>query len=298
MVAVVALVAAGWGVWSAFDTSRASEAASPSASPADVRQQEILRDDIGRPGDPLLDRMYQELNAGHFASTLPPMPGLWEPRLAEVGALAAETFTLEGMFGHVGRRTVILLSPDLQSDTAALARALCHEMVHAHLFATGDRTTNHGPAFQAVLRRLSNEGAFEGIVASDAERATLRAWLDAESARLDAEREEMDRLGGDIERDRAEVERQFADLNARVTAANAHGRGWPDPSDVAAVQSRRDAYNQRAAEANARASQDQVDLAEFNRQVGRYNLMLSYPDGLDEVSPIRPKSTTPRPGVR
>jgi hypothetical protein len=297
-VAVVALVATGWGVWSAFGASRASEAARSAANPAEARQQEILKEDIGKPGDPILDGMFQEINAGHFAGALRPIPVLWEPRLAEVGALAAQTFTLEGMFGHVGRRTVILLNADLQSDRPALARALCHEMVHAYLFMIGDATTNHGPAFQAVLRRLSDERAFEGIVASDAERASLRAWLDAESVRLDAEREEMDRLGGDIDRDRAEVERELGDLNARVTAANAEGRGWPDARDVSAVQSRRDAYNQRATDANVRTERDKTDLAVFNGQVMRYNLMLSYPDGLDEQALVKPKAAASRAGGR
>lgn len=295
-VAVFVLVGAGWGAWSAFGASRASEVVPSAANPAEARQQEILQKDLGKPGDPVLDRMYQELNAAHFAGALPVMPVLWEPRLAEVGQLSAQKFTLEGMFGHVGRRTAILLNPDLQSDKRALARALCHEMVHAHLFATGDRSTNHGPAFQAVLRRLSDEGAFEGILASEDEREKLRAWLDEESARLDAERAEMDRVAGDIERDRSEVEQTLADLNARVTAANAEGRGWPARAEIESIQSHRDAYNQRAADANTRAARAQADISEFNRQVARYNLMLSYPDGLDEESLVKPKPTTPRAG--
>src|SRR4029453_10098682 len=102
------------------------------------------------------------------------MPVLWEPGLDRVGQLAAQAFTLEGMFGHVAKQSLILLNPNLQADQRALARALSHEMVHAYLFTTGDTTTNHGPAFQTVLQRLSSEGAFEGILASDQERESLR----------------------------------------------------------------------------------------------------------------------------
>jgi len=297
-IGAVALAAVGWGVWAAFGQSHARAAATAAADPVEARQQEILRQDIDRPGDPILDGLFQTINAGHFSGALPPIPVFWEPRLNEVGALAARTFTLEGMFGHIGRRTAILLNTGLQSDSRALARALCHEMVHAYLFTTGDTTTNHGPAFQAVLRRLSDEGAFEGIVATDADRANLRAWLDAESERLDAERGEMNRVGGDVERERAEIERALADLNARVTTANAQGSGWPSASEVEAVTARRNGYNQNASDANARAVRDQADLDEFNRQVARYNLMLSYPDGLDEESLVKPKAGAPRPGGR
>jgi len=75
----------------------------------------------------------------------------------------------------------------VRDDPKALDRALCHEMVHAYLYATGEEHTVHGPAFQAVLQRLALEHAFEGIAADPATRTALRAWLDAESARLDVE---------------------------------------------------------------------------------------------------------------
>jgi hypothetical protein len=142
------------------------------------------------------------------------------------------------MFGHVGTRQVILLNPRLKPDAGARTRALCHEMVHAYLFATGDTVTQHGPTFKDVLRRLSSEGAFEGIPASAEERARLRAWLDEESARLEQEREAIDTL-----------------------------RSGVTPENTAAF--------------NDRVLRDQRDLAHFNIEVARYNLMIVYPDGLD-----------------
>ena len=295
-IGVLALACTGWGVWRALDDPAAGSSLTVPADPAEVRQQDILKQDVGRPGDPDLGQTYQDINARHFANALPPMPVIWEARLSEVGALAAQPFTLEGMFGHVGWRTVILLNPELRPERPRLLSALCHEMVHAYLYTTGDRSTNHGPAFQDVLRRLAAEGAFEGIRASDDEKARLRAWLDAESARLDRERAEMDQVSGDIERERAEVDRDLADLNARITAANAAVRGWPPPAEVDDVTSRRDRYNQHAMDANARVDRNRADLAEFNAEVARYSLMVSYPDGLDEGSIVKPKPAMPRSG--
>src|SRR5581483_10533395 len=117
--------------------------------------------------------------------------------------LAARTFTLEGMFGHVDGRMAILLNPALEHDPAARARALCHEMVHVRLFTRGDSSTRHGPAFKVELQRLSAEGAFEGVAASDREKADLRAWLDAESARLAEEKSAIEKAAADRSTDRA-----------------------------------------------------------------------------------------------
>jgi hypothetical protein len=262
--AVVLLAASSWAVWSRFVSttsstdSAARTAAEPSASPADIRQQEILRESIGNPGDPELGSMYETINVRHFGGALPAMPVVWERRLEEVGALAGRTFTLEGMFGRVGERTVILIHPKLRSDGPGLERALCHEMVHAYLYVTGDTSTDHGPAFQAVLSRLADAGAFAGLAASPEEREGLRAWLDAESARLDEERQAMERIGQELEAERAEVERD-------------------------AVAARRDAYNARAGLANARADRYRAAVEAFNRQVERYNLMTAYPDGQPEL---------------
>ena len=292
-VGALAIAATGWMAWAELATP-APTAAAPS-TPAEALQQQLLRDNLRRAGDPILGATYQDLNAKYFSGALPAISVLWEPGLEKVGQLAAQGFTLEGMFGHVGKRSLILLHPNLQADERALARTLSHEMVHAYLFTTGDTTTNHGPAFQAVLRRLSSEGAFEGILASNEERESLRAWLDAESARLDAEQQDMIRLGEEIERDRHEVERLIADINARASAANGQG-GGPTESELASATARRLAYNDRATDANSRSARDRADLEHFNAEVARYNLMLVYPDGVDEHAMRKPRSAPARPG--
>ena len=66
-------------------------------------------------------------------------------------------------------------------------------------------------------------------------------------------------------------------------AANAAGKGWPGAEDVASLNARRDAYNSRAADLNRRGLDFRLAQDEFNRQVSRYNLMATYPDGLDEA---------------
>jgi len=286
---VVALGGAGWLTWSALDAAPTRAVAEPALSPAEALQQELLRKNAGKSGDAALNAMYHEIGARHFSGKLPALQVLWEPRLAEVGPLSGQEFTLQGMFGHDGTSLVILLNPGLQSDRPAIARALCHEIVHAYLYSTGDSTTEHGLAFQTVLQSLAGEGAFQGVAASEQERDALRAWLDAESARLDAERVEMDRVAAETDRERVEVERILADLNGRATAAQTQGSGWPPQSELDAATAKRDTYNRLATDVNDRVQRDRAALEHFNREVARYNLMLVYPDGLDSRALVKPK---------
>jgi hypothetical protein len=283
-VAVLLLVSLGWATWSALmhgPAAGALPADDPTRSAADRRQEEILKQAIGYAPDPALGRVYDELNVRHFNAFLPPIPVVWEPRLGDVGLLAPdEAFTLEGMFGHIGDKAVILLNPGLSRDPAAVRRTLSHEMVHAWLYMIGDTSTDHGPAFQATLRRLSAEGAFPGIIASEEERAGLAAWLTSESVRLDGVSEESRREGEALAREALEIEQALATLNARSEVTPRPPGGGMDRS-IADWTLRRDAYNRRVTEFRARADRHRADLAEFNAQVERHNLMLSYPDGLD-----------------
>ena len=279
----VSLAAAGWLGWVRFAPAL-SGGSSHSKTPSETLQQELLEQNLDKPGDPELGAMYQAIVAKHFSGAMPAIPVLWEPRLAQVGLLAPRPFTLEGMFGHVRARTVILINPDVQRDQQSLVRALCHEMVHAYLYTTGDKTTDHGPAFQLVLQRLSSEGAFEGIMATDQERAALRAWIDNETASIDAARRELDELGATVETERAGVERAIADANAR---------GALSPPEAAALTARRDAYNQLAIDANMRSARAQAARDHFNREVERYNLMLVYPDGIDQHAAVSALAAAP-----
>ncbi|MFI5177144.1 MAG: SprT-like domain-containing protein [Vicinamibacterales bacterium] len=292
---VLLLAGASWMAWTQFETPSAG-AETAGLSPADALQQELLHQDIDKPGDAALGAMYQDISTQFFNGALPKMPVMWEAGLARVGQLAGQQFTLEGMFGHVDTQALILLNPGLQEDRAALERALCHEMVHAFLWSQGDSSTDHGEAFQTVLAGLSKAGAFEGILASEQERASLRKWLDAESTRLDAEGREVASLGPDLERQKADVERAVADYDARVRSANAGGHGLPSQAEMDAVMKLREEYNRRAAEANARTQQDRADLEHFNSEVARYNLMLVYPDGIEESGRVAPKSAAPGRG--
>jgi hypothetical protein len=253
-------------------------------SPGDRRQQEILKASAAKPGDPDLMSQFAAINARHFSSELPDVTVRWEPALAEVGPLDGLGLTLQGMFGQAGSSTFILINPAIRADPRAVERALCHEIVHAHLFALGDRTTSHGPSFQDILQRLAREGAFEGIAADAEDKARLRAWLDAESARIDAERREMDALDIEIRQTAAELDREIAAFGALASRS---------PAEAEALEARRRRHNQRVLEANDRLQRDRGDLAHFNREVTRYNLMMAYPDGLDETSRVPSKAPLP-----
>lgn len=299
-IVAVAVIAAGivWAIWFMREPPSARAAASTPPTRAEALQREIVNKNLDAQGDPALNQLYLDISTHHFGGALPPVQVVWEARLADVAALSEQKIVLQGLFGHTGKRAVILLNPTLQNDRPATRRVLSHEIVHAFLFSTGSTSTDHGPAFQSVLHRLSEEGAFEGIQAGDDERTALRTWLDEESARLDGERVEMDRMASEIERERVEVERALEDLNARVTAANAEGRGWPTTRERNVVAAMRDAYNERAVTANERTTRDREALEHFNAEVARYNLMLVYPDGLAEGDLVKPKTHAPRAGTQ
>ena len=277
------LTSLGWGVRNMLRDAPVGPAGGgsrPPLSAADQRQEEILKLAIDQPPDPALGRAYDDVNTRHFGGLLPSMPVIWEPRLAQVGTLASGAFTLEGMFGHIGEKAVILLNPSLARDQDALRRALSHEMVHAYLYTIGDQTTGHGPAFQATLRRLANEGAFTGVVATAQERESLRNWIEEESARLDAESERTRREGEVLVLEARDLEQAFASLNTGSESATP-ASALEQATVMAAWTSRRDDHNQRVDALRARTERARADLASFNEQVARYNLMLSYPDGLD-----------------
>jgi len=290
--AVFTLILTSWMAYTQFIDEPGARAAE-SLSPTDALQQELLKQDIDKPADPELAAMYQSINVKYFSGTLPALPVMWEPGLARATALSHQQFSLQGMFGHIGKRSAILINPSLRDDDAALERTLCHEIVHAYLFSTGDTSSDHGTNFQAILKHLADAGAFQGIMATDADREQLRAWLDAESRRLDEERRTMDALEPDLNREKADVEQALADFNARVAAAKAAGAAAVPDDQMAAVNSQLDAYNKRANEANARLAQDRADLEHFNQEVARYNLMLVYPDGLDQSAAMKPKQAPP-----
>lgn len=275
---LILTVGVGTGSWAmarAYSDWSLTSAPAAATDPESVREHALIAANVDRPADPDLSSEYQDINRRYFSGGLTSIPVRWEPGLGTPGAAGSTAFTLEGLFGHLGSRSVILLNPSLRQDAAARTRALCHEMVHASLFAAGDASSNHGAAFQAVLRRLAREGAFVGTPATDEERESLHAWLDAESARIDAEREAMTQIGTDLDLERAEVERLLA-----------------SDGETADVASRRQAYNNRATAANERLDHDREDVAHFNAEVDRYNRMLVYPDGLDDQRAQRKKMAT------
>ena len=257
----------------------------PVSTPSEARQRDLLGQNVGKPGEPELVGVYEDINRNHFGGRLPAIPVRWDAGLDEVGALAGHTFTLEGMYGRVGAKELILLNPRMMDDPAAVRRALAHEMVHASLALAGDSSASHGPSFKRELRRLAEEHAFEGIAADDEERAALRAWLDRESARLERDQREVESMGASIDAERATFERDLADLKVRSNSPN-----QPTPAEFDAMQTRGDRLNDRVREINERIERGRQALAHFNDEIARYNLMIVYPDGLDETGVMPSRS--------
>ena len=254
---------------------------------ADVKRSEILAHAAGSPGDPELGREYQEINAQYFRGVLPDIPVIWEAELTDVGPLLAPGFVLDGLSDS----TRILLNVSLKLDARRLRAVLCHEMVHEYFFSAGGPNPKHGPAFQEILRRLADEGAFEGVSATAAEKAALRSQIDTDAARLNDENAELENNRGRIVQERGERDREMNDLNERIRAANGKGSGWPSREEIAAVEARGRAFADRLAAFNAQVAKVGADVEAFNREAERFNLMMSFPDGLDEESLVGAKFT-------
>jgi len=211
-------------------------------APEQERMAGLLRQNEARPSDPDLADAYAVVNAQYFGNRLPPVRIRWEPGLDQIGPMIASDFRLEGMTDG----TIVLIHPALQQDSRQLRAVICHEMVHV---ALRDAPHDHGSQFQALLRSLAERGAFEGVVATDAERDTLAASLEQSTRRLASELSDLQALQKRIEGE--------------------------------APSLTRDALHDRVWDFNRRVRQHNEDVDGFNRDVERYNLMITYPDGLD-----------------
>lgn len=261
----------------------------PATNPAEAMMADLIQRDAGREADPDLAKDYQEINERHFGGKLPSIPVLWEPGLEQIGPLIAPGFTQEGLWGQHGKTALILLNPALRANAAKARAALCHEMVHEYLFTTGESPTKHGPAFQNELQRLLSEGAFQGISASEEEKASLRSWLETQVKRLDTEKRALDEDGVNLRREGGELDQRVRDLNARIASAQNQGSSAPSQDEIRSMEASRDLFSRSATDFNVRVAQYNADVQQFNAEVNRYNLMMSYPDGLDEESAIAVK---------
>lgn len=212
------------------------------ASPEQQRMDDLMRQNETRASEPELADAYATINAQYFDNRLPPVRIRWEEGLDQIGPMIAEDFRLEGLTDG----KVILLHPALAREPRQLRAVLCHEMVHV---ALRDRPGTHGPEFQSRLRALAEQGAFEGIVATDEERGELKTSIERTTRRLAGEQHELRLLEERLNAEAASLPREVR--QDRIWQHNKHVRQ----------------YNE--------------DVAAFNRDVERYNLMITYPDGLD-----------------
>jgi hypothetical protein len=206
-----------------------------------TEEQRLIAANAGKPADADLAALYSDLDARFFGGTLPEIPVRWEARLDALRAPGAPQLRFQGLWGEDGGRAVILLNAGLKGDDKALRRTLCHEMVHEAMAAAGKPEENHGPAFQAELKRLSDENAFDGVAPTDGERDGLKAWLDEQRGQLKA---------------------AWDDLQARRAALKG------------------DAGHEQVREFNDLVRRQNLLAETYNREAMRYNEMLVYPDGL------------------
>lgn len=262
------------------------------ATVVSVRSQleiSVLDDARASTGDPDLNERYKTINASFFGGGLPAVPVSWEPRLNDIAATRGDGLILEGLTDG----KAIVLNPTLRSDRRLLVATLCHEMVHVRLAAAGGPVgEDHGPEFQAHLRRLLDEGAFEGAYATDEEKAALKTSLATEVSWLDHESASLRQAAGELDHDRQAIDRLVEDLNARMALANSAQSGWPSEDEQKSVKDRLAIINARSEEHNARVATFNSRIDTYNEMVARFNLVSAYPDGLAaERAQPRPSMT-------
>jgi hypothetical protein len=256
VLAVSVLLGLAFLVWRRPIGPATGPSAGKAAQPPTVEQSrtaEFFRLNEKQPSDPELASEYQSINLQYFEGRLPSIVIRWEPRLAEIGPLIAEDFRLEGITN--GR--VILLNPAIEDNDELFRRTLVHEIVHV---ATHEQDKGHGPVFQSRLRRLSEQGAFVGKVATEEEKQELHRAIETGQSDLHKAEAALRQTREQLDADTARVQ-ALPDDPARNAA-------------VADLQSRIDFYNADTQRFNA-------DVARLNRMVEDYNLMIAYPDGLD-----------------
>jgi hypothetical protein len=265
----------------------ASFAAAPAVSVRSQLEISVLDDARTAPGDPDLNERYQALNRDFFGGGLPSVPVSWEPRLNDIAAVRGDGLILEGLTDG----KAIVINPSLRTNRRQLIATLCHEMVHVRLAAAGGAVgEDHGPEFQTQLRRLLDEGAFEGAFATDDEKAAMKASLATEVAWLDAESVSVRHAGAALGHDREEIDRLVEDLNVRITKANTEQAGWPSDDEQKAVKDRLAGINTRSEAHNIRVAEFNRRIDAYNQAVERYNLVVSYPDGL-AATRIEPRAS-------
>jgi hypothetical protein len=147
----------------------------------------------------------------------------------------------------------ILLNPALQNDDQQLRRTLCHEIVHVAV--KGQTAEEHGPIFQSRLRQLSEQGAFTGTVATEEEKQELHRTVEA---RTD------------------ELKKEVAALSQARSELDAEMRSVSAAEDV-----RRRNLEVKTIDYNFSVQRHNNAVEDLNRLIEQYNLMVSYPDGLD-----------------
>lgn len=287
--------------WAGVSAVRNRGGLTASVSPAptvSVRTQleiQVLDDARASAGDAELNERYRAINTDYFGGGLPVVAVSWEPRLSDIAAVRGDGLILEGLTDG----KAIVLNPSLRSDRRLLTATLCHEMVHVRLTVAGGPVgEDHGPEFQRHLRRLLDEGAFEGAFATSEEKLAMKSELATEVAWLDRESGAIRQAASTLDTDRRAVDLLVDDLNARITQANASQSGWPGDDEQKSVKERLAVINARSEEHNARVAVFNERIDSYNQLVERYNLVSAYPDGLAAERIATRRGIPPKGGTK
>lgn len=225
--------------------------------------------------NPELAEEYKRINEQHFGNQLPNIPIHWESKLDNYSPDIAKGYKLEGLWQFAGGQAQIFINPSLKHNKKKITLTLCHEMVHEYLYTIGDTKTIHGPAFQVVMQRLLNEGAFEGVMISESMQNELRAEIIKEKIEL----EQIEADISSVRRSLKASDFKHNEINSQIRAANEPGASWPTDEEIELVQSTRHKLVKRY---NALVQEYNLRLAAFNKQIKSYNMIVAYPDGHNE----------------
>ena len=158
---------------------------------------------------------------------------------------------------------LILLNPAIQNDDQQLRRTLCHEIVHVAV--KGQTTEEHGAVFQNRLRQLSEQGAFTGTVATEEEKQELHRTIETRT-------DELKKTAVSLRQTRSELDAELQRAQAAAPSS---------PAEAAAEDLRRRNLQDKTIDYNFSVQRHNNAVTQLNGLIEQYNLMVSYPDGLD-----------------
>jgi len=100
-----------------------------------------------------LQRIFRDYNRKYFGGKLEECKVIWDRRIGK--------FDCMGEYDSEG--PTISIAIELRRWPRQKRFTVLHEMVHALLFQRGNKSTQHGPAFEREMMKLAKKGAFRDL---------------------------------------------------------------------------------------------------------------------------------------